>query len=256
MIELLSNTGFIMYNKRLAHLLGINSAILLGELCAKYQYWLERGELLENSGWFFATQGDIQADTALSPKQQRLAMQSLVDAGIVRAQKMGLPAKMYYQISEEEVNNLLCRKVTTVGAERSPQCVTKGNIYINRSTKKETKKETKISAPDMTDQNFEAFWQVYPKKHNRAATMRVWVAMRPDEELAQKIILAVERAAKTKDWQKEGGKYIPSPARYLEDRRWEDCITPASKQGFATSFDVAALDQRRTRLPIRKETED
>ena len=118
MIELLSNTGFIMYNKRLAHLLGINSAILLGELCAKYQYWLERGELLENSGWFFATQGDIQADTALSPKQQRLAMQSLVDAGIVRAQKMGLPAKMYYQISEEEVNNLLCRKVTTVCYQR------------------------------------------------------------------------------------------------------------------------------------------
>lgn len=256
MIELLSNTGFIMYNKRLAHLLGVNSAILLGELCAKYQYWLDRGELVENDGWFFATQNDIEADTALSPKQQRLAIQSLIDAGIVRAQKMGLPAKMYYQISEEEVNNLLCRKVTTVSAERSPQCVTKGNIYINRNTKKETKKETKISAPDMTDQDFEAFWQAYPKKHNRAATMRAWMELRPDGELVQKIIAAVGKAAKTKDWQKEGGKYIPSPARYIEDRRWEDCVAPASGQGFATSFDVAALDQRHTRLLIRKEIEE
>ena len=50
MIELLSNTGFIMYSKKAAKLFGVNGAILLGELCAKYQYWLDNGGLLENEG--------------------------------------------------------------------------------------------------------------------------------------------------------------------------------------------------------------
>ena len=59
MIELLSNTGFIMYSKKAAKLFGVNGAILLGELCAKYQYWLDNGGLLENEGWFFCTREDI-----------------------------------------------------------------------------------------------------------------------------------------------------------------------------------------------------
>ena len=74
MIELLSNAGFIMYSKKAARLFGVNGAILLGELCAKYQYWLDNGGLLENEGWFFCTREDIEADTMLSSFQQREAM--------------------------------------------------------------------------------------------------------------------------------------------------------------------------------------
>ena len=29
-------------------------------------------------------------------------------------------------------------------------------------------------------------------------------------------------SAKTKDWLKENGKYIPFPATYLNGKRWED----------------------------------
>ena len=36
-VELLSNTGYIMYNKALARVLGVNEAIMVGELCARYQ---------------------------------------------------------------------------------------------------------------------------------------------------------------------------------------------------------------------------
>ena len=33
---------------------------------------------------------------------------------------------------------------------------------------------------------------------------------------------AIEVAKESADWKKEGGKYIPYPATWLNNRRWED----------------------------------
>ena len=41
-IELLSNTGYVQYNKAIAKTLGINSAIMIGELFAEYQRGVEQ----------------------------------------------------------------------------------------------------------------------------------------------------------------------------------------------------------------------
>ncbi|MDD4774105.1 MAG: hypothetical protein PHZ09_10995 [Eubacteriales bacterium] len=36
------------------------------------------------------------------------------------------------------------------------------------------------------------------------------------------IIDAVKRQSDTGDWQRDGGRFIPLPASYLNGRRWED----------------------------------
>ena len=131
MIELLSNTGFIMYNKSLARLLGVNAAILVGELCSKYQYWLEEGSLLENDGWFYITQRDVHEDTGLTPYQQRNAVQVLKDEGILETKLSGNPAKLFFHISEIMLNNLLSINFTT-------RCQETSQLYI-RNTKKDNK---------------------------------------------------------------------------------------------------------------------
>lgn len=143
MIELLSNTGFIMYNKRLAHLLGINSAILLGELCAKYQYWLERGELASHDGWFYSTQAEIQENTALSPYQQRAAIVPLKDCGAVESKLVGTPATTFYRLDEESLNNLLCKNLTSRCQETKHLDVEKLHIPYIRSNKNNNKNKNK-----------------------------------------------------------------------------------------------------------------
>ena len=69
---------------------------------------------------------------------------------------------------------------------------------------------------------FDEFWKAYPKKKAKEAARKAWVKLKPDEALGKEIIQAVIKSAKTKDWLKENGKYIPYPATYLNGKRWED----------------------------------
>lgn len=69
---------------------------------------------------------------------------------------------------------------------------------------------------------FEEFWKAYPKKKAKEAARKAWAKLKPDETLGKEIIQAVMESAKSKDWLKENGKYIPFPATYLNGKRWED----------------------------------
>jgi hypothetical protein len=69
---------------------------------------------------------------------------------------------------------------------------------------------------------FDEFWTAYPKKKAKEAAKKAWLKLKPDESLGKEIIQAVLESAKTQDWLKENGKYIPYPATYLNGKRWED----------------------------------
>ncbi len=72
MIELLSNDGYIIVNKAVIKKLGINSALVLGELCSEYLYWKKENKLKDN--FFFSTRENIEENTGLSSYQQRSAL--------------------------------------------------------------------------------------------------------------------------------------------------------------------------------------
>lgn len=68
---------------------------------------------------------------------------------------------------------------------------------------------------------FEEFWSIYPRKEAKGAAWKVWQRLRsrPSPDILAE---AVERAKATDQWQKEAGKFIPHPATWLNQRRWED----------------------------------
>lgn len=69
---------------------------------------------------------------------------------------------------------------------------------------------------------FEAFWEAYPKKTSKQNARSVWEKLKPDEKLTSTILEALERFKKTEQWQRDNGRYIPYPASWLNQRRWED----------------------------------
>lgn len=77
---------------------------------------------------------------------------------------------------------------------------------------------------------FDEFWSAYPKKKAKEAAKKAWIKLKPNETLGKEIIQAVTESAKTKDWIKENGKYIPYPATYLNGKRWEDERNDANGQ--------------------------
>ena len=61
---------------------------------------------------------------------------------------------------------------------------------------------------------FERFYEVYPKKVDRATAERAWAKIEPDEEMTEKVVQAVE-ASKKYDSRFRERQYIPNPASWL-----------------------------------------
>lgn len=79
---------------------------------------------------------------------------------------------------------------------------------------------------------FSAFWDAYPRKKSKGQAEKAWARLPLDGALQGLILAAVERAKASADWQREGGKFIPYPATWLNARGWEDELQPAVKETF------------------------
>jgi len=69
---------------------------------------------------------------------------------------------------------------------------------------------------------FEQFWRAYPKKKAKDSALKAFQKVKPDGELLSSMLKAIEKSKATNDWLKDGGQFIPYPATWLNNRRWED----------------------------------
>ena len=76
------------------------------------------------------------------------------------------------------------------------------------------------------DEGFEQFWGQYPRKVGKVAARAVWHKLKPSKELQDRIVASVVLYARSEQWQRDGGSFIPHPRTYLNGRRWEDEIKP------------------------------
>lgn len=77
------------------------------------------------------------------------------------------------------------------------------------------------------EERFARFWEAYPKKVGKKDALKKWNQLKPDAELFLHIMRAVTRAKKSKEWTREGGRFIPNPATWINQGRWDDVLTPA-----------------------------
>jgi uncharacterized protein YdaU (DUF1376 family) len=75
--------------------------------------------------------------------------------------------------------------------------------------------------PPAPPDGFAEFWQAYPKKAAKPAAEKAFRAAKLNGHLPE-VIADVMAKASSDDWLKDGGKFIPNPATYLNQRRWED----------------------------------
>lgn len=94
------------------------------------------------------------------------------------------------------------------------------------------------SQKDEYTHDFLSFWTAYPRKEGKGAAWKAWqrtAKMRNPLELTV-ILAAIERHKDTEQW--DDPKFIPHPATWLNQRRWEDEPTPGGKKsGLALTND-------------------
>jgi len=134
--KLLSTDGFIQVNKTLIKKIGLHEAILIGELCAEYNYWDEQGKL--EDGYFYSTRDNIEENTGLSEHYQRKALSHLYELGIILIEKRGLPAKNYYKIDF----NILLSVIETSSCQRCRQQDAESVQINNNKQEKQVNKNT------------------------------------------------------------------------------------------------------------------
>jgi len=73
---------------------------------------------------------------------------------------------------------------------------------------------------------FEKFWAAYPRKVSKGDAERAFKKLKPDADLLETILKAVEAQKGGEAWCKDGGQYIPHPATWLNGKRWDDEVVP------------------------------
>ncbi|MBR0491772.1 MAG: hypothetical protein IJJ82_07015 [Clostridia bacterium] len=142
--SLLSSSSFIMTNKIMIKAVGTDAAIILGELCSEYNYWEQRDELL-NGMWFYSTRENIEDNTGLSEYRQRVAINKLIEKGLIETKKMGIPCKIYYKLNE--INILNCYRDTQENLLKSPKNPVPKNLG-NKNLKNDTTRDEKNEQQD------------------------------------------------------------------------------------------------------------
>lgn len=72
------------------------------------------------------------------------------------------------------------------------------------------------------NKDFEAWWDYYPKKKSKGDARKAWDQTKKIRPPLPRLIKAVIVQRASTDWIKDEGKYIPYPATWLRDERWED----------------------------------
>ncbi|MFA4972938.1 MAG: hypothetical protein WC683_10010 [bacterium] len=95
-------------------------------------------------------------------------------------------------------------------------------------------------------ESFLGFWYAYPKRTGKGAAAKAWDKAKPP---ILDVLQALKWQVKSEQWTKDGGQFIPLPATYLNQRRWEDepqpqPSVPAAQQA-PTPADRAASLRRR-----------
>ena len=84
--------------------------------------------------------------------------------------------------------------------------------------------EKEPQGPEMSavERRFELFWAAYPKKVAKKEALKAFRKAKPNEELFTKIMEAIAKAKTSRQWQRDHGDYIPNPATWLNQGRWDD----------------------------------
>lgn len=148
-----------------------------------------------------------------------------------------LVKKVHKTSEESSLNN---KKKININKNIYAQSQIDADTTLSKSVDDDTSKQKKSPSNKKNDeiyiQRFDKFWEIYPKKKDKAKARQKWLKLKPDDELFNKIITAVKEQAQSDQWQKDDGQYIPYPSTWLNGERWNDeikktvHITPPPKE--------------------------
>lgn len=98
-LNLLSEKNFITYNKVIAKAIGLEEALVLGQVCSLSNIFKDKE--------FYFTYAEIQEETCLTEYAVKKAVQNLIKLKILSVTRKGCPCKSWYTINEKAIVEIL-----------------------------------------------------------------------------------------------------------------------------------------------------
>jgi hypothetical protein len=90
------------------------------------------------------------------------------------------------------------------------------------SAEEANKKKVRTGEGKNVKESFALFWKAYPKKMAKAQAQKSFDKILKDGTDLDDILKGLEDSKKSEQWQKDNGQFIPYPATWLNQGRWED----------------------------------
>lgn len=81
-----------------------------------------------------------------------------------------------------------------------------------------------------SDDGFDSFWKIYPRKVGKGAAEKAWEKQKPNLDV---VVASVEAQMTSEQWQKDNGQFIPNPATWLNQKRWDDELSSVKQSQYA-----------------------
>jgi hypothetical protein len=99
------------------------------------------------------------------------------------------------------------------------------DIYPPLNPPREKSAVTKENDFSLNDSQFQDFWQTYPKHTGYEVAYKQFKKLNLDNDTFDTLICNLKKHCSSIEWQKENGRFIPAPARYLKEKKWNDQLT-------------------------------
>ena len=100
----------------------------------------------------------------------------------------------------------------------------------NKEVEEGTQNKEFIKPIRRIDMDFDTFWSEYPKKVGKGAAKKAFEKARKKASI-ETLVTAVRRQKCGSQWTKDDGQYIPNPATWLNQERWEDEVDGGVNHG-------------------------
>jgi hypothetical protein len=153
--------------------------------------WLLASESRSKNGEFDGSTEELEFRLHLSAKEVETGLQPLIDKGFF-----------------------------TVAGKVLAECLQDATPEESR----EEKETDALAAPatgKKAEDEFNLFYEKYPKKVARPAALKAFKAAKVNGHLPE-LLADIDRRLSTSVWKLDQKQFIPNPASYLNGRRWED----------------------------------
>lgn len=221
----------VSFSVKLAEKVGFENAGFLQDIA----YWLDYNKssginYVDGRYWSFSTQDELcDRHPYWTRKQVQRIIKNCRDNGwllVGNFNKNPYDRTNWYSVSDEIMEII---SGTPCSQSRNVECPERGNG--NTQTVQCTEIQTGQSIKNINkerinknnNQNFESFWQAYPKKKNKLQARKAFDKVKIP---LQTLLDAIEKQKQSKQWQKNDGEFIPYPATWLNSGAWEDEVEP------------------------------